>query len=66
MPGTFDGSRQLALVFSTGTRLAARPYFAIFVNETPQDINVFVIDYNAFICTKLAGTRAVITRSWSV
>lgn len=61
MAGAFDGMGQDALVFCAGTGLAPRADFAFLGGEAAQDIDLFVIDRQVFICTELAdlGARIV-------
>ena len=57
MASAFDGGREFTLVLCAGSRLASRPDFTVFGNETAQEIRRFIIDYDVFIGTELANLR---------
>jgi hypothetical protein len=64
MAGAFDGAGQGALVFGTGTSLAARANLAVIRNKTPEYFGLFVVNYGVLIRAELAFARAGEEAPW--
>jgi hypothetical protein len=59
MTRTLDGFRQRTLVFCTGTGLPSCSNFSVLVDESAQQIGIFIINHQTLVCTKLAGAGAI-------
>ena len=57
MAGLFDSSGYRALMSGAGAGLAARTDRAIFGHVFPQQICLFVVNRQSFICTELTKFR---------
>ena len=59
MTCSLDGLRQRTLVFCTGPRLPSRPNFPVLVDETAQQIGIFIVNHQTLICAELASSGSV-------
>lgn len=59
MSGPFDRFGQFSLVFSTCPRLSTRPDLSMVCREAGEGVNVFVIDFQTWICAEPALSAIV-------